>query len=144
MWVVLVDFLKADARRQILLHEGMYDYSGVWNEVQLKHIFKEKPESKKWSSSLFFILSIKSFHYRMKMVYCFAFCIAFQCSFSNMIWWPFFHLLPLAWKILLYIIYIYMYIYAKCIHIFIRVETGHCFQFVKKCFHELRYQNICT
>lgn len=29
-----------------------------------------------------------------------------------------------------------MYEYI-CIYIYIRVETGHCFQFVKKCFHAI-------
>lgn len=40
MWVVLVDFLKADAGRQTRPCEEIYDYSGVWNRVQPKARFE--------------------------------------------------------------------------------------------------------
>ena len=56
--VVLVDSLKAEAGRQILLHEEIYNYSGIWSEVKLKHIFKEKLKFKKWSHSLFYLLKV--------------------------------------------------------------------------------------
>lgn len=42
MWAVLVDFLKANAGRQIGPREEIYDHSGVWNRVQLKHIFRRE------------------------------------------------------------------------------------------------------
>lgn len=47
MWVLLVDFLKANAGRQIGPREEIYDHSGVWNRVQLKHILEEKSKFEK-------------------------------------------------------------------------------------------------
>lgn len=94
MWVVLVDFLKADARRQMLLHERIDDYSGVWNAVQLKHILKEKSIFRKWSYSLFSHL-LKVFTAEWEWVTAFL-CIAFQWRCSNMIWWFFAHIPPVV------------------------------------------------
>ena len=42
MWVVLVDFLKADTGRQTGPREEIYDYAGVCNRVQLKAHFRRE------------------------------------------------------------------------------------------------------
>lgn len=47
MWIVLGDFLKPNPEKQLGPCEEIYDHSGVWNRVQLKHILKEKSKFEK-------------------------------------------------------------------------------------------------
>lgn len=125
MWVVLVDFLKANAGRQIGPCEEIYDHSGVWNRVQLKHILEEKSKFEKWSYSLFFFFSIKSLHYRRRTPHS-PFLALLLSEAALTPWNAPFSQSPLG----------RLERFNLCfIHIWL--ETGHCFQIIKECFHAI-------